>query len=872
MGSLHSYAQDVKANDQLKQLRQKNDLAEWIYTGIDQAVADSKHTEDLYRIQKQAWRQPKNMDEHVAWLTLTSTQGYERLQAGDILASINYYEDAYKYFKKHQAFEFDIASYVLKPLGNNYTRLGDYERAIFIQQKVISSLDAKEQTDEIATQYSNIAISYYNMGNFMAARQSVDKGLKLTKDPQVLTGLNNTLADILFQQDSLARAEWVIIRNIASQNKVDQQTAFRLMSSYTSLGNIRFKLGQISAAEQSYRSALRLINTYYADERQREKAFVTTQLGKIANTQGQWQQAIKLLNTSLRILRINDDRDLTDPAKIYGENKLVEVFREKASVYLKLDRPENAFEQLRFALSANDKIRAEFADDRTKERLQQENKELAGEAIDLAYALSQGPQGKKYLPLILEISEQCRSRTLADQVQRNNRKIKASGNDTLQKKRANIEQGITYNQRLSLTGKDTALYQKKIAALKFDLALLDKDNHRADAAKILSPDALLKALSAGVRYIEYFIGERTAYAINIKDQKVERVIKLSPADTVRKQVARLVNTYYRKGPDAALNAPKSFYQLSNAVYSTLLGDINIRDNERVCIIPDDVLGYLSFDGLITGKKFDPAISQWPFLIRKATITYAFSLNTIAINSYRHNTNSGFSGLFITHEKANDKPILAVKTEADAINKLVGGKMLYDDDVNSASFFKAFGNSSALHISTHAYLSGSNNEPTIDLGQQKLFLFELQATPNKPQLVVLSACRTGDGMLANGEGIISFSRGFSAIGTPATIAGLWNVNDDAAAIITAKTYKGMLIGLSTGEALHQAKLEWLNSDRPADAMYLPYYWDSLILMGADEHVNLHSGSRDVWMFAIAGVLLMIISLLTLSKIRQKRRRR
>ena len=163
----------------------------------------------------------------------------------------------------------------------------------------------------------------------------------------------------------------------------------------------------------------------------------------------------------------------------------------------------------------------------------------------------------------------------------------------------------------------------------------------------------------------------------------------------------------------------------------------------------------------------------------------------------------------------------------------------------------------MHVGTHAYLSGPNSEPTLDLGKDKLYLFELLTKRQKPALVVLSACRTGDGLLAKSEGIISLARGFSAVGTPATIAGLWNVNDDAASQITAGFYRFLIAGQSSGSALHGAKLEWLHTPKTADALYLPYYWDSLILIGTDAPVQLMPNAPRTLLYGITACAIALL---------------
>jgi CHAT domain-containing protein len=861
-----TYARSQDIIPKLNQLKAANNLQEWLYIRMDHTAANpQQHLPFLMATQKETWRQPKTPDEQLAWMLLLSNQGYYQLQAGDILSSINCYEDAYSFFYKHKLPDFDVVEYVLKPLSNNYTRLGDYERAIFIQQKAIGQLNPVSDADKIAAIYSNMAIAYYDTGNYTQAENYIAKGNKLVKDAQVRFHLQNILGDILFEKQQYEQAAIVLQSNIATAKNIDEESAYWLMGSFTTLGKINIKLGKLNEAEQNFNRALNLVNQYYPGGRLREKANLVAQQGIIERVRNQPQKALLLFNQALQILRINTNANQTRPGQIYGENRLVEIFQEKALAYRLMGQDEPALENLRYALLATDKVRKEFADNKTKERLQQEGKELAESTIELALKLFAKARDQQYTHLILQIAEQTKARTLADKLQESNGG-KSSADDTDVNKRREIERAIVYNEKMMMTENNEAIYQKKIDALKFDLALLNKKNRQISVGSVASAASILSALPDNLHVLEFFVGERNAYVIEVKNKKVFQVIKTGNADSLKRQVNKLVNTYYRHGPDAMLNAPKAFYLASNTLYNTLFNQIALAKDERFCIVADDVLGYLSFDGLITDSKYNPAISQWPFLIKRATATYAFSLNTLTANK-ANKTGTGFSGLFITHQ--NSKPVVAVEKEAAAIKQLVSGSYIYNDEVNPASFFKAFENSAVLHIGTHAYLSGASSEPTLDLGKDKLYLFELLAKQQKPALVVLSACRTGDGLLAKSEGIISLARGFSAIGTPATIAGLWNVNDDAASQITAGFYSFLVKGQTSGLALHGAKLEWLQTPKTTDALYLPYYWDSLILMGADAPVKISSDDTHVLLFSAAYGMIVLLIVVILRKMRSNR---
>jgi tetratricopeptide (TPR) repeat protein/CHAT domain-containing protein len=114
-----------------------------------------------------------------------------------------------------------------------------------------------------------------------------------------------------------------------------------------------------------------------------------------------------------------------------------------------------------------------------------------------------------------------------------------------------------------------------------------------------------------------------------------------------------------------------------------------------------------------------------------------------------------------------------------------------------------------------------------------------------QLVVLSACETGLGEVAGGEGLLGIQRAFQVAGARTTIATLWKVNDQATRRIMEEFYRNYLDKekqLSTLDALREAQLWALrNPDlvpRGADAPpteanhshLSPEFWAAFTLSG------------------------------------------
>jgi CHAT domain-containing protein len=95
-------------------------------------------------------------------------------------------------------------------------------------------------------------------------------------------------------------------------------------------------------------------------------------------------------------------------------------------------------------------------------------------------------------------------------------------------------------------------------------------------------------------------------------------------------------------------------------------------------------------------------------------------------------------------------------------------------------------------------------------------------------VALSACNTGAGAAASGEGVSGMTRAFIYAGTPAISVTLWDVDDRAAPQITPAFFAGMDAGMPPADALRHAKLTQLAS--PSALLRHPYAWGPAVIFG------------------------------------------
>jgi CHAT domain-containing protein len=121
--------------------------------------------------------------------------------------------------------------------------------------------------------------------------------------------------------------------------------------------------------------------------------------------------------------------------------------------------------------------------------------------------------------------------------------------------------------------------------------------------------------------------------------------------------------------------------------------------------------------------------------------------------------------------------------------------------------------------------------------------------SRVELAVLSACETGLGQIAGGEGLLGLQRAFQTAGARTVIASMWQVDDAATRAIMERFYANLWTGrMGKLAALREAQL-WmlregqqvlereaerrglkLSGPSPSGAGRSPYYWGAFVLSG------------------------------------------
>ena len=95
-----------------------------------------------------------------------------------------------------------------------------------------------------------------------------------------------------------------------------------------------------------------------------------------------------------------------------------------------------------------------------------------------------------------------------------------------------------------------------------------------------------------------------------------------------------------------------------------------------------------------------------------------------------------------------------------------------------------------------------------------------------KLVVLSACETGLGDVANGEGVYGLRRALAIAGAESQVISLWKVSDEGTKDLMVSYYKRLMNNLGRSDALRQTQLEMLSNPNYQH----PFYWAAFIPSG------------------------------------------
>lgn len=185
-----------------------------------------------------------------------------------------------------------------------------------------------------------------------------------------------------------------------------------------------------------------------------------------------------------------------------------------------------------------------------------------------------------------------------------------------------------------------------------------------------------------------------------------------------------------------------------------------------------------------------------------------------------------------------------------------------------AFRRACIDAGIIHVSTHGIPVRDKDEvirlafssDSLPSGMPDfLDFYEITNLPVTADLVVLSACRTGEGMRSSSEGKLNLAYAFMAAGAQSAVISHWDANDYASFQIMTKFYKYLSEGEAKPQALRRAKLDFLSESD--ELMSHPFYWAGFEYYGNNRAVI---NKRYTKWLVITGIILLLAVFLWIRK--------
>lgn len=345
------------------------------------------------------------------------------------------------------------------------------------------------------------------------------------------------------------------------------------------------------------------------------------------------------------------------------------------------------------------------------------------------------------------------------------------------------------------------------------------DYRALEAASSLPLASVQAQLPADVLMVEYFEARGTLLAAAIAPDRFF-IRRLGPMAAVHEawrllqfQLARCVAP--RAGahgtPPRLGEAEAHLRRLGELLLAPLVDALDRHD--RLVIVPHQVLHHLPFHALRVGDRV--VLERW-------SVSYAPSASVwhaCATRPRRPNAGALVLGL-------SDAGTPAILDEVQAVaNALPGSALLTGEHATARTLRERGPGAAVIHIATHGHFRDDNPMfSSIRLADEDLTLFDLYQLRLSADLVALSGCGTGLGVVTGGDDLIGLTRGLLYAGAQAVLVTLWDVHDAAAAGLMADCYARVAAGRTPGEALRQAMLA-AREERPH-----PYFWAPYVLVG------------------------------------------
>lgn len=817
--------------------------------------------------------------------------------SGNVVEAKNNYEKSYEIFKilNHK----ERLSNLCANIAALYSQTGNYSAALNNYYKGFDY--AGENVVSKILNLRGLGDVYSNLSNYSKSLEYYEQAKKLAKqikDIQTESSVDVSIGTLYYNINKPIKALQIFLKAKEKLDAdVDQYLAedvlFKIGLAYSAIDSIQNSndalIGALKIAE--------LLNDVYY------KTLITSELGYNAFLQGDFVRADNYVISALKLASENGFNQLTGVQNLYlgkiafaksnysgalnyfssasliagSEMDYNNVFESEyfiAKTLIKLNKPAEAEKHFLNAVSIADKISESLINNAEIQIAHFSGVNECYNELAEIY-LEQGKVEQAF-----SIIERSRSRNTFQNL--TDLKINSA--------EANAEKLKRYYD-LKWMVESGLLSGNKLTELNDEYLKLKNEIGKWGKIQNTSVGEIQKKLDAEENLITLFFGSKNLYSFNLSKQNFSaaklNITKQQTSDLLKNITPFYASEYQSSGlyfnQDLFSFNTKHANEFYTKIIKPALSNIP-KGNKLIFSLPTE-LAFVPLEFLVT--EFDEDDSPYyydnkKYLIDEYAISYAPS-SSIYVLQKDVKLKSKDKVLLVGDPQINDKdfalsyrggllednsfqsrnivlfPLKYSKEEIQNLNSLFSnGYTLLSDEATEKKFKENAAQSRIIHLSTHSLLH--KNQPLIIFSQNAkdkedgyLESGEILQLKLNTDLVVLSSCRSGLGVIDESEGVIGMQKSFFEAGAKSVVVSLWDVNDKYTSLFMQSFYKYISEGFDKSEALRKAKI-FFKENYSAN----PYYWSAFVLSGDISKIqNLKTASSDYLYFILTAIIAFVI---------------
>ena len=726
---------------------------------------------------------------------------------------------------------------VYAALGKVYPETGDYTKALFYLNKALLLAKVSYDQDTVANILNSIGYLYMEQEDYGQAKEHFDRSLKT----------------YLAQKNQIEAARVSLNLGVLEQRQAHYEAALKQFNlslqaaKGTQITDVQIAAGEgigvVLTAKKDFVGALKILSESLALAQQTNNKTREIELlwrsAQAHHEMGDYVQAVTCAEAALVIARA-----IRLPKLLYLATTTL------GKSYAAQNRSELAIQTLAQAVDQLESMRDQVAGSEVESQLFLEDKVISYHSlVDLLV--------KENKPIdALIVAERAKGRILLDVLNsgRTDQAKLLTPSETEEAKRLNrriseINERIKARDDSPSSSLDSLYRELDAARLEYQsfqdglYASHSELRLRTGRTSLLASADLKNLPLKNQAYLEYVATKDQVYLFVLTRNTASEDLNLKfyPILTQPKDLERKVDQFHRMLADRRPDYASLAYELYVALIKP--AESQLKDINTICVVPDNFLWNVPFQALLNADD--------RHLLEERALFYAPSLSVLLEMRTRSNRNGNRKGSLIAfgnpllpagQSGVEDCPLPEAETEVTTIARSFAkpkSKIFTKREAREKTFKTLAPSYSFVHLATHGVIDNrhplyshlllTRTEGEVD-NDGRLEAREIMNLKLNADLAVLSACETGNGRIAPGEGVIGMSWSFFLAGTRSLVVSQWKVNSASTSQLMSNFYE-VLTAKHSGSADKAGALRRAALLTMKDGRYRhPFYWSSFVLIG------------------------------------------